>query len=167
MAMLRDPDSVARCAYNRRRLVVQCMDALDLRYEDETFDAVYSLSSIEHFGGLDGVRTALAEQCRVVKVGGVVAFTTEVIVNDADSFHDGHLLLSTPDEIDSVSRSIPGLSLIEPIDFSVSDRTKITAISLADALANSQSGRTDYPHIVLEQDGRWFTSIAVFLRRTA
>ncbi len=71
------------------------MDALDLRYEDETFDAVYSLSSVEHFGGLDGVRAALAEQCRVVKVGGIVAFTTEVIINDADSYHDGHLLLST------------------------------------------------------------------------
>ena len=51
MAMLRDPDSVARCSYNRRRLVVQCMDALDLRYEDDTFDAVYGLSSLEHFGG--------------------------------------------------------------------------------------------------------------------
>ena len=61
------------------------MDALDLRYEDGSFDAVYSLSSIEHFGGLDGVRRALAEQHRVVKPGGIVAFTTEVIVNDADT----------------------------------------------------------------------------------
>ena len=167
MAMLRDPDSVARCAYNRRRLVVQSMDALDLRYEDETFDAVYSLSSVEHFGGLDGVRSALAEQCRVVKVGGIVAFTTEVIINDADSYHDGHLLLSTMHEIDSVSRSVPGLRLIEPIDFSVSDRTKNKVISLADALADSHRDHTEYPHIVLEQDGRWFTSIAVFLERTS
>jgi hypothetical protein len=167
MAMLRDPDSVARCAYSRRRLVVQCMDALDLRYENESFDAVYSLSSIEHFGGLDGVRTALTEQCRVAKVGGIVAFTTEVIINDADSYHDGHLLLSTADEIESVSQSVPGLSLIEPIDFSVSDRTKDKVTSLADALADSHKGHTEYPHIVVEQDGRWFTSIAVFLRRTS
>ena len=167
MAMLRDPDSVARCAYNRRRLIVQCMDALDLRFEDETFDAVYSLSSIEHFGGLDGVRTALAEQCRVAKVGGIVAFTTEVIINDAGSYHDGHLLLSTAHEIESVSQSVPGLRLIEPIDFSVSDRTREGVISLADAVADSHRGHTQYPHIVLEHDGRWFTSIAVFLERTS
>ena len=103
----------------------------------------------------------------MVKVGGIVAFTTEVIINDAGSYHDGHLLLSTTREIDSVSRSVPGLRLIEPIDFSVSDRTKHKVSSLADALADSHRGHTDYPHIVLEQDGRWFTSIAVFLERTS
>ena len=166
LAMLRDPDSVARCPYNRRRLVVQCMDALDLRFEDETFDAVYSLSSIEHFGGLDGVRAALAEQCRVAKVGGIVAFTTEVIINGADTYHDSHLLLSTPQQIESVSQGVQGLKLVEPIDFSVSDRTTETVISLADAIADSHRGHTEYPHIVLELEGRWFTSVSVFLRRT-
>jgi SAM-dependent methyltransferase len=165
-AMLRDPDSVARCPYNRRRLVVECMDALDLRFEDETFDAVYSLSSIEHFGGLDGVRAALAEQRRVVKVGGIVAFTTEVIVNRADRYHEGHLLLSTAHDIDSVARKVQGLSLVEPIDFSVSDQTTNTVIALGDAIADSHRGHTEYPHIVLEHEGRWFTSVAVFLRRT-
>jgi SAM-dependent methyltransferase len=167
MAMLRDPDSVARCPYNRRRLVVQYMDALDLRYEDETFDAVYSLSSIEHFGGLDGVRQALIEQCRVTKVGGTVAFTTEVIVNGAEMFQNEHLLLSTPNQIDSVCSDLPGLSLIEPIDFSVSGLTKKKAIRLSDALADALRGHTEYPHVLMEQDGRLFTSIAVFLRRTA
>jgi hypothetical protein len=167
VAMLRDPDSVARCEYNRRRLVVQCMDALDLRFEDETFDAVYSLSSIEHFGGLDGVRAALAEQCRVAKVGGVVAFTTEVIVNGADSYLDGHLLLSTPLQIESVSNGVRGLTPVEPIDFSVSDRTKATVTALSDAIADSHRGHTEYPHIVLEHEGRRFTSVSVFLRRTS
>jgi SAM-dependent methyltransferase len=163
--MLRDPDSVARCAYNRRRLVVQYMDALDLRFEDETFDAVYSLSSVEHFGGVEGVRRALTEQCRVVKVGGIVAFTTEVIVNGAHTLHDGHLLLSTPDQIDTLCRDMPGLRLVEPIDFEVSERTREHVTSLADALANSRQRQSDYPHILLEQDGREFTSVSVFLER--
>jgi SAM-dependent methyltransferase len=165
VAMLRDPDSVARCPYNRRRLIVQCMDALDLRFEDETFDAVYSLSSIEHFGGLDGVRVALAEQRRVVKVGGIVAFTTEVIVNSAERYHEGHLLLSTPRDIEAVSQDVAGLELVEPIDFTVSRRTTESVIPLADAIADSHRGHTEYPHIVLELEGRWFTSVAVFLRR--
>ncbi len=166
MTMLRDPDSLASCPYNRRRLVVQYMNALDLRYEDETFDAVYSLSSVEHFGGLPGVRQALIEQHRVVRGGGTVAFTTEVIVNGADTFHEEHLLLSTPDQIESVCSDVPGLALIEPIEFGLSDLTTMKVIHLEDALADSLRGHTEYPHILLEQDGRIFTSISVFLRRT-
>jgi SAM-dependent methyltransferase len=163
--ILRNPDAVAPCPYNRRRLVVQYMDALDLRYEDQTFDAVYSLSSIEHFGGTDGVRRALAEQCRVLKPGGIVAFTTEVVVNGAELLDEGHLLLTTPEQLTETCESVPGLALVEPIDFSVSDRTKATVMTLSDAVANVHRQESDYPHIVLEQSGRHFTSVSVFLRR--
>ncbi|HEX4245942.1 MAG TPA: methyltransferase domain-containing protein [Acidimicrobiales bacterium] len=165
--ILLDPDAVAPFPYNRRRLVVQYMDALDLRYEDGTFDAVYSLSSIEHFGGTDGVRRALSEQRRVVRVGGIVALTTEVVINGADPLEEGHLLLSTPEQLVDVCESIPGLALVEPIDFSVSDRTCSTVLSLSDAVTNSYNQVPDYPHIILEHQGRHFTSVSVFLRRVA
>jgi ubiquinone/menaquinone biosynthesis C-methylase UbiE len=164
-AMLQDPDTIAPFSYNRRRLVVQYMDALDLRYEDETFDAVYSLSSIEHFGGIDGVRRALSEQRRVVNIGGIVALTTEVVINGAEPLDEGHLLLSSPEQLSGVCESVPGLALVEPIDFSVSDRTRSTVLSLSDAVAHSHSGEPDYPHIILEHRGRHFTSVSVFLRR--
>jgi SAM-dependent methyltransferase len=164
-AILLDPDSVAPFPYNRRRLVVQYMDALDLRYEDQTFDAVYSLSSIEHFGGVDGVRRALSEQRRVVRIGGIVALTTEVVINGAEPLEEGHLLLSTPEQLVGVCESIPGLALVEPIDFSVSDRTGSSVLSLSDAVANSYNQVPDYPHIILEHQGRHFTSVSVFLRR--
>ncbi len=164
--MLRDPDAFARCPYNRRRLVVQYMDALDLRFEDGTFDAVYSLSSIEHFGGGDGVRRALAEQCRVTKPGGVVAFTTEVIVNGADRYDEGHLLLSTPAEIEALCRDLPGLRPVEPIDFSISGPTMVRVKPLAEAIDDARRGVADYPHVVVEHEGRQFTSVAVFLERT-
>jgi SAM-dependent methyltransferase len=165
MTMLRDPDAFARLPYNRRRLVVQYMDALDLRFEDGVFDAVYSLSSIEHFGGADGVRLALTEQTRVVKPGGIVAFTTEVIINGADEFEEGHLLLSTPEQLDALCHDLPGLHLIEPIDFSVTSSTAATVTSLAQSIDNSSRGVTDYPHIVVEHEGRHFTSVSVFLQR--
>jgi hypothetical protein len=45
--------------------------------------------------GIDGVRQALGEQRRVVKIGGIVAQTTEVVVNGAEALEEGHLLLST------------------------------------------------------------------------
>lgn len=165
LVMLRNPDAVARCPYNRRRLVVQYMDALDLRYEDETFDAVYSLSSIEHFGGLDGVRRALDEQRRVVRPGGVVAFTTEVIVNGAPGFEQEHLLLSTPEQIEAVCGEVPGLSLVEPIDFSLSEASRAKVKPLAEAISDTAAGRAEYPAIVISHEGREFTSVSVFLRR--
>jgi SAM-dependent methyltransferase len=165
LTILRNPDDVARCPYNRRRLVVQYMDALDLRYEDATFDVVYSLSSIEHFGGLAGASRALSEQCRVTKPGGTVALTTEVVVNGAAHFEQDHLLLSTPQEILDLLDKVDGLSLVEPIDFRVSDRTASPVISLASAVEEAGRGEERYPHIVLEHEGRQFTSVAIFLRR--
>ena len=49
--MLANPDRLAPHPYNRRRLGVQVMSGTDLRFEDNTFDIVFSYSSIEHFGG--------------------------------------------------------------------------------------------------------------------
>lgn len=163
--ILFDPDSVARCPYNRRRLVVQQMNALDLRYEDASFDATYSLSSIEHFGGMEGARNALAEQRRVLRPGGIAAFTTEVIVNGAPSLLDGNLMLFTPTDIESLCGSVPGLALVEPIDFSLSEQTRSSVIPLAKAVEDAQVHRhVDFPHIVLEHRGRQYTSISIFLR---
>ena len=53
-AMLVDPDLFAPYPYRRRRLTVAYMDALDLRFEDASFDFVVSFGSIEHFGGVPG-----------------------------------------------------------------------------------------------------------------
>jgi SAM-dependent methyltransferase len=163
--ILVDPDGAARCQYNRRRLVVQFMDALDLRYEDGTFDAAYSSSSIEHFGGRDGARRALAEQRRVVKPGGIVAFTTEVILNGAPSFDEGNLCLFTPEGIDQLCRGAEGLELVEPIDLSISDATLANVTPLTEAIARRDRSEDDvYPHIVMSHKGREWTSVAVFMR---
>jgi len=45
--------------------------------------------------------------------------------------------LSSPEQLVDVCESIPGLALVEPIDFSVSPRTRSTVLSLSDAVANS------------------------------
>jgi SAM-dependent methyltransferase len=159
--MLRDPDRFAPCPYNRRRLVVECMDALDLRFEDATFDIVFSLSSIEHFGGIERSKRGLAEMCRVLKPGGVAAITTEVIVNGVDYFQSGNLQLFSPAVLREILESAPGLRPVEPVDFSMDRETRATMMPLAQAA--SDPGRL--PHLVLSCEGREFTSLAVFLRK--
>ena len=81
-SMLSEPDRFARGPYNRNRLVVEHMNACDLRFEEATFDVVFCLSSIEHFGGVEGAQKGLAEMARVLKPGGIAVITTECIVND-------------------------------------------------------------------------------------
>jgi SAM-dependent methyltransferase len=77
VGMFLNPDRYWPGLWNPRRLVVQHMNALDLKYEDATFDAIFSSSSIEHFGGHDEIRQAVREMARVLKPGGVLSLATE------------------------------------------------------------------------------------------
>ena len=76
-SMLINPAPHWPAAWNPRRLVVQHMNALDLQYDDDSFDAIFSSSSIEHFGGPAEIRRAMAEMHRVLKPGGVLSVSTE------------------------------------------------------------------------------------------
>jgi len=165
--VLSQPDSFAQFPYNRNRLVVQFMNALDLRFEENTFDAVFCLSSIEHFGGMPAARTALAEMHRVVKPGGVVAITTESVVDGGPDFEEGNLILFGRESVTALFGSFPGLALVEPIDFSISPATMKSRISFTQALEDARLNRPRYPHIVLDLSGRSFTSIAIFLRKVS
>jgi SAM-dependent methyltransferase len=63
--------------YNHKRVVWQHVDGRDLPYEDNSFDGIFSCSSIEHFGGEKDIRKAIEEIYRVLKPGGVAAISTE------------------------------------------------------------------------------------------
>lgn len=164
-AMLVDPDRFARSPYRRGRLVVQHMSALDLRHEDDTFDAAMSASSIEHFGGVDGAGHALKEMARVVRPGGIVAITTECIINGAPHWSDPELQLFTPDEIQTLATSVDSLEPVEPLDLDPSPLADVPAIALEKALADAARHHIEYPHIVLELNGRRWTSVSLFLRK--
>jgi SAM-dependent methyltransferase len=161
-----DPDAFARFPYRRNRLVVQYMNALDLRYPDATFDGIFCLSSIEHFAGMDGARTALAGMRRVLKPGGIVAITTECVINSARDLDLPGLYLFTHKSLRKLATSVAGLEVIEEPDFSVSDATRATRYDLRKAIENAKQGHSHTPHLVLELEGREFTSAALFLRRT-
>jgi len=60
------------------RLKALRMDMRELAFEDSTFDFCYSSCSIEHIGERKDFLRHLNEAHRVLKVGGVYVFTTEV-----------------------------------------------------------------------------------------
>ena len=71
------PPGLANFPYREDRLVSLKMDGRFLAFPDASFEVVYSLSSIEHFGGFDGASAAIADMARVLKPGGILALATE------------------------------------------------------------------------------------------
>jgi len=70
--MMVNPSACAgEIEHNARRIVPQHADMLDLPYEDDSFDGIFSSGSIEH------VQVAIKEMARVVKPGGVISLSTE------------------------------------------------------------------------------------------
>jgi SAM-dependent methyltransferase len=163
--MLLDPAPFASCEFEPRRLVVQHMDALELRYENESFDGVFSSSSVEHFGDLDAVRRAFEEMHRVLRPGGVVALSTEYRIAGEGSL-PGTLLFDAA-ELQSLWAGL--FELVEPLDFELSRETRSVIIDFDEAAADVRAGRdwSRYPHLVLMHQGlavTW-TSVHVALRK--
>jgi SAM-dependent methyltransferase len=172
VAMLVEPEKETNLTWNSRRLVVQHMDALQLRYADESFDAIFSSSSIEHFGGPEQIRTSVEEIYRVLRPGGVVALATEFALEGAGQM-PGTMLF---DEARVRSILLDGLDwqLASPLELSVSEETLAEPVDLAKplrrqvadrlrGLVGGDADRPEYPHIVLRADGHLWTSLHVAL----
>jgi len=173
--MLTEPGRYWRGAWNPRRLVVQHMDALELRYEDESFDAIFSSSSIEHFGGPADVRRSAEEMFRVLRPGGVLALATEYRLEGPAPGFEGVLLFDAP-EIENLLVAGLDWSPLSELDSSISDETlrseQPLGEAVAEALAHTRRADSDepmqwsrYPHIVLSAGAHVFTSVHLALRK--
>lgn len=80
LAMLHNPAQFAPYAYVPEHLTILQMDATRLVMPDASVDFVYSISAIEHFGGLRYALAHVREAARVLKPGGVLAFSTEYVL---------------------------------------------------------------------------------------
>lgn len=146
------PESFAPFPYRQDRLTFHRMDGRHLSFADGEFDVVYSLSSIEHFGGFDGARAAMREMARVLKAGGVLAVATEYILggpSTAEAFK--------PDQI-QILFEVPGLRLIQPVDEQVYRRYDYRPVDL---LLN----RELRPHMVVLDGDTAITSVMAFLMK--
>jgi SAM-dependent methyltransferase len=151
-SVLDRPDDYAPFPYRRDRLTFMKMDGRQLDFPDNTFDIAYSLSSIEHFGGMAGASQTIDEMTRILKPGGILALATEYALSgppaeDVFQPHDIHTLITRP-----------GLELVEPIDELVWKRYRTEPIDVVN---------TPYltPHMVVRIGDTIFTSVMLFLRK--
>jgi SAM-dependent methyltransferase len=134
------------------RLTLQRMDACSLEYEDESFDLLFSLSSIEHFGGNQAAAKAMQEMGRVLKPNGIAVIATELVLNTLP-----HPFFFSLDELDEFVIRPSGLSLIEPLDLSLSPRL-LEAPPRVDQVERR-------PLLVLLWGSVLFTSVMLFLAK--
>lgn len=194
--MLTDPSTYAPYPYRAERLDVRRMDARKLDFEDETFDVVFSLSSIEHFGSSGDVAQASREMGRVLKRGGYSFIATECFI--ARHPFNSKLLQTavrlatlgrrcenatpwrravdvfTPPEIHSRIVFPSGLQLVQPIDLTLSASTRDHTIRWLGE-GRFEAPESGYPHINVQPRGSAFfvqggtapfTSVALAMRKT-
>lgn len=175
--MLGDPGSQWPGAWDPRRLVTQHMDATDLQHEDGAFDAVFSSSSIEHFGGLEQVRAAAAEACRVLKPGGILSLSTEFRLEGPAPGLPGCLMFDLDDLRAHVVGDLPWdmVSPFEgPADASVAESAVPAEEQMADLTAHfAEHGVyllhelrfSRYPQVALRLGDHVWTSAHITLRK--
>lgn len=151
--VLEDPAQFAPFDYRRAHLTFLKMDGRFLAFPDATFDVVYSLSSIEHFGGFEGARLAVADMARVLKPGGVLALATEYCLS-GPAHHEAF----QPAEVHALM-SEPSLRLVEPIDERVWQRYLGQPVDL-------RVNPHQTPHMVVTDGGTVFTSVFGFLQKS-
>lgn len=169
-SMLTDPDLYAPYPYRRRRLTVVHMDALDLRFEDATFDFVVSFGSIEHFGGPSQAAQAMTEISRVLKPGGIAALTTEVAVDGRGDEHVPGTEIFSPETLLELAEGTHGLRWFGEVDLAIPDDPEIPIIDLVGEQARIEAGDQTYPHLRLRIDSvqggsRTFSSASLVLER--
>jgi SAM-dependent methyltransferase len=185
-SMLEDPAAHAPFPYREDRLEVLWMDGRELDFPDESFDVVFSISSLEHFGAGPEVARAAREINRVLRPGGHAFIATECYVRK-------HPLNSIPvdlvlrvlslgrlrrratlrrragvdvftwGEIERYVVEASGLRLVQPVDRRVSKASWSN-------LARTRPGRelaprsgSVWPQILLSFRGSVFTSVSLAL----
>jgi SAM-dependent methyltransferase len=187
-SMLTDPAAhlpFPEYPWRSERMDVRWMDARTLEFPDQSFDAVFTVSSIEHFGSPAEIARSAAEIGRVLKPGGHAMIITEYLVrrhplNAAPVDYAVKLAsrgrqrsIATPRRRAVVAdtftrrelyRSVikpSGLELMQPLDLKVSPETwSNMTISMPDGTLRYSTGQK-YPMIMVQVDRSVFTSVCL------
>jgi SAM-dependent methyltransferase len=167
--MLTDPGRYWDAEWRPERLVVRHMDALELAFEDESFDGIFSSSSIEHFGDFPDVRRSVEEMFRVLRPGGVLALATEFRLEGEEIGNPGLLCFDEP-ELRSLLFDALWWDPATPLDLRISEETRASAVEMSEAIADQEAGLrgwSRYPHLVLRHEQFLWTSVHVALIKSA
>lgn len=151
---LHDPAAFAPFPYKADHLTALPADGCALPFAGGSFDVVYSLSSIEHFGGHHRAADAMRELRRVLRPGGVACVATELVIGGGP-----HPEYFTPDDLDRWVVRPSGMVLAEPMALRLPPQQY-----LDDPVRLPEEYRR-VPHIVLQADRWTFTSVCLFLRK--
>ena len=150
----RDPERYAPFPFRRDHLAVLRADGTRLPFQANAFDAVYSLSSIEHFGGHAAAGLAMREMARVLKPGGIACVATELVLAGGE-----HPEFFTPQALQEHVVEASGLVPVERLH-----QAPIPQELLDDPVwLDGDIYRN--PHLVLGRGEHRWTSVVLFLRK--
>jgi SAM-dependent methyltransferase len=157
--------------YPEERISAKTMDMREIDFPDGTFDFAYSSCAIEHIGKRDDFIRHLREVSRVLKPGGVYAFTTELTYADRTVELEGNYYFSRSLLEDIIRGS--GLDSDPEFDASLTDHRINTPLPVELSFGfNDGEGRFNEKlfgllcHVQLAWANVAFTSCVVVLRKT-
>lgn len=156
--MFEDPRRFAPFPYREDRLKVLRMRGEELGFPNESFDFLFCLSSIEHFGSRDVQAQSLDEMARVLRPGGIACITTELILTE----HSDREYFRW-EELERMFLRHPRFILVggEP-DLTISESLVTFPLDIECSKHINRS-----PHIVIRRGDMLWTSFSMFLRRVS
>ncbi len=178
--MLSDPAALSPYDVDLGNLEVQVADGRRLDgFGDRTFDAVFSLSSIEHFGGPADVARAASEIGRVLRPGGRAFIVTELSLARPPAprragrwalraVTGGRLGKREVFTLEELQRDVivpTGLELMQELDtFTSPASLENLAVRRFGRWLRTPTGKF-HPHFTIRVAGETFTSVGLPLRK--
>ena len=152
-----NPEKYAPFLYPAENLDLLKMDALDLKFENDKFDFVFSASSIEHFGSAKDIKKSIDEMYRVLKPGGVCVITTEIKLNRLAKDIPNTKLFKL-DELLALFKDCKFKLVDDNIDIKIEDHYLNNWVKLPFEVYKS-------PHVILRFFRSIFTSVALVFEK--
>lgn len=151
------PEKYAPFLYPRENLVFKRMNALELQFADNSFDFVFSASSIEHFGDPRQIEKSISEMYRVLRPGGACTITTEIQLNRLAGRVPNTRLFTVAEILDLFKRNRFLLSE-NKMDLRIEDHYLHNWVKLPQEVFKS-------PHVILRFLNSVFTSLALTFKK--
>ncbi len=163
--ILKDPSSKCSFPYDKNSLLIRSMDACSIDFASNSFDILFSFSSLEHFGTTQNILESMKHSYRVLKKGGIYVIALDYIFKypgqykERDKRSGQNNEFFTREEVEYLIKE-SGFHTKEKINYDV-DESHITNIYDVYTALSTTGKRT--PHIYLKCDDYYFTSLFLAL----